>query len=103
MVSKPWNDVTEDERTVLSKMLVAVKQSLASVQVVSAKEVVLSELGPFNPSKVLVFGATLKGQSKLYESISVEGIPTIIADPLEKLDDAKKKSLWAALKQMFAI
>lgn len=103
VVSKAWSDVSEDERNVLSKMLVAVKQSLAAVQVVNSREITLADLATFNPSKVLAFGATLEGQSKLYELITIDGVAAIVADSLEKLDDAKKKSLWVALKQMFGM
>lgn len=101
--SKPWAEVTEEERTVLSKMLVAVKLSLASVQIVVKKEFALEDLSAFDPSKVLAFGASIKGSSKLYENFTVNGVSIISAEGLEKLDDAKKKSLWLALKQMFGI
>ena len=103
VLSKPWAEVTEEERTVLSKMLVAVKLSLASVQIIAKKEFSLEDLSAFDPTKVLAFGASLKSTSKLYENFTIKGVSVILAESLEKLDDAKKKGLWLALKQMFGI
>lgn len=103
VLAKPWNEVSEDERTVLSKMLLAVKLTLASVQIITMREFSINDLSALNPSKVLAFGASMKSQTKLYEYFTVDGVSTIIAESLEKLDDTKKKSLWLALKQMFGI
>ena len=101
--SKNWIEVTEEERTVLSKMLTAVKLNLASVQILHLQEFSLQDLQAFSPAKVLVFGATIKEVSQLYTNTPVNGTPVIVADSIDKLDDAKKKSLWLALKQMFGI
>jgi hypothetical protein len=84
-------------------MLVAVKLSLASVQIIVEKEFTLEDLSAFDPSKVLAFGATIKVPTKMYENFTINGVSVIIAESLEKLDDAKKKGLWLALKQMFGI
>ena len=103
VISKPWNEVSEDDRTVLSKMLVAVKLSLASIQIVTRKEFSITDLSAFNPSRVLAFGSLVKSPAKMYEHFTIDGVSLITAEPLEKLDDAKKKALWLALKQMFGI
>jgi hypothetical protein len=103
IISKPWDEVSEDERTVLSKMLVAVKLNLAAVQIIIKKEFTIEELSPLSPSRVLVFGSAFKSSSKFYENIVVGGTSVILSESLDKLDDSKKKSLWLALKQMFGI
>jgi hypothetical protein len=103
VIPNPWNDISDDERTVLSKMLVAVKLNLAAVQIVMKKEFSLDDLAVFSPQKVLVFGSSFKSSSKMYEHLSMDGTSVILADALGQLDDAKKKSLWLALKQMFGL
>jgi hypothetical protein len=103
VVPKPWSEITEDERAVLSKMLVAVKLSMAHVQVVSQDHFSLEDFNAFPPQKVLAFGSTFNGSSKLYEHLTVKGTSVILADGLGQLDDTKKKSLWQALRQMFGI
>jgi hypothetical protein len=103
VVPKPWSEITEDERAVLSKMLVAVKLSMAHVQVVSQDHFSLEDFNAFPPQKVLAFGSTFNGSSKLYEHLTVKGTSVILADALGQLDDTKKKSLWQALRQMFGI
>lgn len=103
ILSGPWEDLREEDRTVLTKMLAAVKLSLASVQIIAKKEFAISELGSFAPSKILAFGARLQQASPLYEKLVVDGVPVILAEDLRSLDDAKKKSLWGALRVMFGI
>ena len=103
ILSNPWEELSENEQTVLSKMLAAVKLSLASVQIITKKEFTIQELSSFSPTKVLAFGARLQPTSNLYEKTVVDGIPVILADALSALDDIKKKNLWGALKQMFGV
>jgi hypothetical protein len=103
VVPKPWKEITEDERMVLSKMLVAVKLSMAHVHVVSRAQFAIEDFHAFPPQKVLAFGSAFNASSKLYEHLSVNGTSVILADALEQLDDTKKKSLWQALRQMFGI
>lgn len=99
----PWEELREEDRTVLTKMLAAVKLSLASVQIITKKEFTIGELESFAPSKVLAFGSRLQTASPLYEKLIVDGVPVILAEDLRVLDDAKKKSLWGALKVMFGV
>jgi hypothetical protein len=88
---------------VLSKMLVAVKLSMAHVHIVSQAQFSLEDFNAFPPQKVLAFGSTFNASSKLYEHFTVNGTSVILADALGQLDDARKKSLWQALRQMFGI
>ncbi len=103
VIPKPWKEITDDERTVLSKMLVAVKLSTAAVHIVTRAQFSLEDFKAFPFQKVLAFGSTFSGSSKLYEHLTVNGTSVILADALAQLDDAKKKSLWQALRQMFGI
>jgi hypothetical protein len=103
VIPKPWKEITEEERTVLSKMLVAVKLSMAAVHVVTRSHFSLEDFKAFPFQKVLAFGSTFSGSSKLHEHLSENGASVILADALGQLDDAKKKSLWQALRQMFGV
>lgn len=103
ILSRSWEEHTEDERTVLSKMLAAVKLSLSSVQIMVQKDFSVDDLAPLAPTKVLAFGASLKSSDKLYEHLTVGGVSVIVADAINNLDDLKKKNLWIALKKMFGL
>lgn len=103
VVPKPWKEITDDERAVLSKMLVAVKLSMAHVHIITRAQFSLDDFQAFPPQRVLAFGSSFNGSTKLYEHLSINGVSVILADPLAQLDDAKKKSLWQALRQMFGI
>jgi hypothetical protein len=103
VVSRPWAEISADHRTVLAKMLLAVKLNLETVQIITRQEFTLEELGPFQSPRVLAFGANLKTPVALYQHISQNGTSLIVSDSLEQLDDTKKKNLWLALRQMFGI
>jgi hypothetical protein len=97
-----WADLPEAETSLLDKILSAARLSLAGVQVVSTEKVSLSELAIYNPSLVISFGVKLDPETTLYEP-KFEGNVTIIrSDRLGDLDDARKKNLWTALKQLLS-
>ena len=101
ILSKPWPSLSVDELSTLSRMLNAVKLSLASVQVIVRKDFSVEELSAYSPNRVLAFGAALQSSATLYENITIDGASIILSESLDELDDAKKKSLWIALKKMF--
>lgn len=103
ILSKPWEDLTEDELNTLSRMLQAVKLNLASVQVIIKKEFSVDEFSVLSPKRILAFGSVLKSSSTMYETLSIGETSIIVSESLDKLDDAKKKSLWIALKIMFSL
>ncbi|MBA4057287.1 MAG: hypothetical protein C0490_21415 [Marivirga sp.] len=103
VLSSDWASVQESDQLLLGKILGSVKLNLASVQIISQKEFELGNLVTYNPSHIIAFGSSLKGISNTYELLSIQEIPIILADELQKLDDAKKKSLWGALRQMFKL
>jgi len=103
ILSKHWEELSEDELTTLSRLLQAVKQSLASVQVIIKKEFSLDEFSVLSPKRILAFGSALKSSNAMYETISVGETSVIVSESLDQLDDTKKKSLWTALKVMFSL
>jgi hypothetical protein len=103
VLAKPWEELSEAELDTLSKMLKAIKLSLASVQIIVRTEFDETELSVFNPARILAFGATLKKSFKYYQNMNSEDTSIIISESLDQLDDQKKKELWAALRVMFSI
>jgi hypothetical protein len=103
VLSTDWSSLLESDQLLLGKILGSVKRSLASVQIICRKEFEVSDVLTYNPSHIISFGSHVKSISRTYELLSIQEIPIILADDLPKLDDAKKKSLWGALKQMFKV
>ena len=103
VLDKEWPSVSEEEKALLNKILGSVKLSLTTVHIISRSSLSLKSLQFLSPSKVLVFGAEMQEDLKPYENITIHGTAVIKADPLAQLDDARKKSLWLALKQMFGV
>jgi len=103
IVSEPWSQISAEHKSVLAKMLVAVKLSLESVHILHRNEFTLEELAPLQPRKVLAFGANLKSPVAPYQHISQNGTSLIVSDSLSQLDDTRKKNLWLALRQMFGV
>jgi hypothetical protein len=102
VISRPWEEITLDDRTLLSKILGSMKLTLASVQIKISQEFSIEDFYPLAPTYIIAFGATLKNSSnKKYEHLSIEDISVILADELNELDDLKKRSLWLSLKQIF--
>jgi hypothetical protein len=103
VVPTPWSAIAAEHKAVLAKMLVAVRLSIDTVQIVTRQDFTLEELAPLQSVKVLAFGANLKSPAALYQHHALNGTSLIVADSLDQLDDLKKKNLWLALRQMFGI
>jgi hypothetical protein len=101
VIAKPWNKLTEDETTLLQKILAAVKLSLPAVQIITREEFSLDSFRNNPPSHIIAFGAAFQNSDKMYENISVDGTSVVVAHDLGLLDDARKKNLWITLKQIF--
>jgi hypothetical protein len=102
VMDEPWNDLREEDKTLLSKILGSVKISLEGVQVLHARHTQVESLKLYGASKVIAFGATVKECTSLYVCQTVGSVSVITSEALHVLDDGKKKSLWGALRQMFA-
>lgn len=100
VISKPWENISDEHKVLLAKILGAVKISLSSARVIQHKTMTLEQLQAIGNPKILIFGTEVP--VKAYEHVQAQGFSMIRADELEGLDDAKKKSLWLALKAMFA-
>lgn len=96
-----WAEVKEAEKTLLSKILGAVKQSLDSVTIKQQSLLDLSLWGE-KPERVLCFSPA-EGLPK-FEVLPTQGTSVIVSLPLPELltNDEAKKKLWAGLKMMFS-
>ncbi|HZI24756.1 MAG TPA: hypothetical protein VFD46_06750 [Chryseolinea sp.] len=101
LIRKPWADITEDEKTLLTKILSSVKLSLASVQIINRAEFDAVDFSAFRPDCIIAFGSTLKTSNKMYEKIVQNDVAIVVADELDQLDDVRKRNLWLTLKQLF--
>jgi hypothetical protein len=103
VIPNSWESIPETDRNVLIRMVNAVRLNFAAIQVIERSSVSLPDVSALSPSKILSFGVPVTPMPALYEVSWLGDIPVIAADKLETLDDAKKKILWGALKQMFAL
>lgn len=97
----PWETLSEDQVTLLGKILGSVKLSLAGVQMLCREQADVHELEVFNPSVVISFGTRLLPESETYTATETDGIRIIQSDALDSLDDTRKKSLWNVLRQAY--
>ncbi len=102
IISKPWSEIRDEEVALLGKILNAVKLSLAAVQVVTRTEFSLEDFKLYQPTCIISFGAHLKDSTKMYEALTVDGTPIVVAHELNQLQDTRKKNLWLTLKQVFS-
>ena len=103
VLEKAWDSMTEEERNLLQKILGSVKLSTAAVRIITAARIEPGMIENFNAEKVLAFGAALPCSIPLYEATRIDGIDIIATHPISQLDDARKKSLWVALKKAFNV
>ncbi|MEJ7646908.1 MAG: DNA polymerase III subunit psi [Chryseolinea sp.] len=101
IISIPWNKVKDEDRELLSRILGAVKLSLAGVQIVVLKKFTMADVSIFSPRFIIAFGISLEPAGEIYEVYENEGITMLQSENLDHLDDSRKKKLWKALKQMF--
>ena len=69
VISKPWSEILDDEKTLLGKILSAVKLSLSSVQIINRAEFGFDDFNSYRPVCIIAFGATLKNSTRMYEKI----------------------------------
>ena len=99
--SQPIETITEQDRSLLDKILQAVKLTYNDVTVVHQATLDLGALA-VRPRRVLYFGNPVTGLSP-FEVISVDGSSIVLAPALSALhsDPASKQKLWTALRTLF--
>lgn len=103
IVNQPWEKITADERTLLSKILGALRLSLEGVSIKHQTSLDLSDWIQ-KPKHLIYFGDPVKGIQQ-YEVIEANGVSIVTSESLSDLlkNDASRKRLWLALKQQFSI
>jgi hypothetical protein len=101
VINKPWSEVSEEEITLLEKILKALKLSLASVQIAVRSQFSVEDFMAFSSKFIIAFGSSLKNSEKLYEGIQIDGTTIVAAHALDELDEGRKRNLWLTLKQVF--
>ncbi len=101
LIGVAWNEIKEEQRQLLTKILYAVRLSPESVRIVHQSSLDLSVL-PQKPKRVIAFLTPPKGISA-YEIIHTGEAAMVFSDPLEILqsDEAAKRKLWSTLKTLF--
>jgi hypothetical protein len=102
IIPKPWNQVNDEERELLSRILSAVKLSLAAVQILVFQKFVTADVSVFAPRYIIAFGVSIAATHEMYEVYESDGITTLQSENLDQLDDPRKKKLWKALRQIFS-
>ena len=103
IVNQPWEKISIEERTLLSKILGALRLSLDSVSIKNQTSLDLSNWQQ-KPKQVIFFGDPVKGIQQ-YEVIEANGVSIVTSESLSDLlkNDASRKKLWLALKQQFSV
>lgn len=103
IVNQPWENIADEERMLLSKILAAVKLSLDSVTIKSQPSL---DISPWlqKPKRLIYFGEQVKGVPR-YEVIEANGVSIVASEGLKDLlkNDASRKRLWQALKAQFSV
>ena len=97
----PWQELSDDDITLLSRILNSVRTTLEAVTILSANTVNLEKIKAMNPRHLLLFGVACEPEADLYQHTTIDTISIIRAEKLSDLTDAKKKHLWTALKEGF--
>lgn len=105
IIPTTWDNVSEEDQQLLSKILVFIKQSLSSVQILTLQEGDVSNL-IYGPKRIIAFGSRISFSGKTIHSYKVftdNQISILKVDTFSELDPAKKKILQNALKEMFKV
>lgn len=103
IIPRPWHNILEAERALLTRILGSVRLKAASVLVQHRPQVTMEQLKAFQPGKVLIFGSSFEPGIPAYTCTELKGFSLIRADDLSDLDEVRKKNLWTALRQMFQV
>ena len=105
IIPTPWDKVSEEDQQLLSKILVFIKHSLSSVQILTLQDVDISNL-IYRPIRIIAFGSRISffGENlQSYKLFTADQVSILQVDSLGELDSAKKKILQNTLKDMFRL
>jgi hypothetical protein len=101
VIGVPWENLKDEHIQLLSKILVAVGQSLSGARIIHQDPLDMSAWGE-KPGHTIAFIVPPKGLAS-YEVITTAAGTVVFSEPLEILhaDDAAKRKLWGTLKTLF--
>jgi hypothetical protein len=102
LLSKEWTELSNEEMALLTKILHSVKLAPDAVQILTGAQFSEDVIRVSNPGRIISFGVALDVPST-YQVSTTGNAQVIVADPIDQLNDARKKNLWVALRQMFGI
>lgn len=103
VLPEAWEALPESDVTTLTKMIGALRLSMASVRIITQQQFSIADLAAYAPSQVIALGAVCHDSPAPYQVVHIGNTALVVAEALHQLDDAKKKTLWLALKQMFGL
>ncbi|NBP68030.1 MAG: hypothetical protein EBR30_28940 [Cytophagia bacterium] len=101
VLDKPWETTTEEEKTLLSKILGSIKLNLDQVAIIHQPGIRLNDFNIYQSCRVISFGVKLSDLQQNYQYHASTTTAFIQADSLGSLTDVTKKNLWVALKAGF--
>ncbi|MCZ8021744.1 MAG: hypothetical protein O9302_09965 [Cyclobacteriaceae bacterium] len=101
LLKKNWADLTEDEVTLLNKILGAVKVNPAGAVFIKTLEIDYSLLNNYRARKTLAFGF-LSPEKEAHGFIAHSNNKIVFSPELNALNDNEKKILWGNLKKAFS-
>lgn len=102
VLPEPWESVSTEDKTLLSKILGAVKLHIDGVQIINQPSLTQAVLETLSPKWAIRFSNDASDSLPYYSATAVGGCKVIKSHPLAELDDARKKNLWMALKGLLA-
>ncbi len=105
VLSTPWDSIPETDKVLLTKILGALKLSLAAVQCITRPAFSVTDFKSNPLLYIISFGSSYAESQVLYEPMEKDGIQLILSESLTVLtaDDSKRKNLWAGLKKMYGL
>lgn len=107
ILTKPWHELSHEEKEQLQKISDALKQrinprlSIDAFHVVYQSQLNISELKN-QPKEVIYFGPPIKGLT-YYELLEANQVKMVLSESLGELisNDQSRQKLWKALQQLF--
>lgn len=103
VIPQAWEDIEQEDKVVLEKMLRAVKVGLAGAHIIHAPHLTTARLAQLDPRYAIVLGATMDEPIADGEVATLGNTSLVRAASLDKLDDTSKQVLWSALRKMYSL